>query len=111
MMIRYTSIVAPFALALACLSAAPAQAETDAVQMRFSYRAAELATPAGADHLYRRIETAARRACASDNPASVYAKVRIQRCRAELVDLAVEKVGNPVMAAIHGRGTIQGASR
>ena len=113
-MIKHSRTIAmsSFALALACLPVVANADEGATYRMRIRYDVAELATQAGAEGLYRRIRETARRSCTPDDRSALGASIAAAKCRADLVERAVERIGSPVVASIHeGRGAIRLASR
>lgn len=86
---------------IAAGAAATASAETGGPTMRVAFKYAELATPGGAQGLYDRIRQTARRTCKPRQAASLTEQMEAASCRKELVQLAVEQLGSPVVTAIH----------
>lgn len=86
-------------LAAAAATAAPAQTGPT-IRVHYSY--SELRTQEGAHNVYKRIKSAAKRACSM--PSDYWQTT--QACSRELVALAVDKLGDPtVLAMSRGKST------
>lgn len=79
-------------LALAFSAAA---ADPDPVKVAVTYRASDLATPAGIEALYLRIELAARERCVDpEQVVQIYARPQIASCIRKTVDYTVRQIGD-----------------
>jgi len=95
-----TSIgVAALCTAVMMTTGAFAGTTTDSVSVR--YVTADLATPAGAEHLYHRIRRAARLACHEPGRRELTEYRLYQECFAEAVESAVSKVNSSELTALH----------
>lgn len=63
----------------------------------------DLAGTAGAETLYGRLRTAARRVCGKADLRDLQAVGEVKRCRTEALDDAVAKINHPRLTAVHGR--------
>jgi UrcA family protein len=89
------------AMALACvLVTSNAFADDQIRSETVKYADLKVDTPAGADALYRRIHSAARRVCGYD-ATSLWGPSVWQNCVRPAVDVAVTKVNNPLLTALH----------
>jgi UrcA family protein len=88
-------------LALAAL-AAPALANTaEAVSVTVRTSDLDLASDAGVQSLYQRIERAARKACAGLDTRSAATQVEYRECRATAVDGAVLAANHEALTSLH----------
>jgi UrcA family protein len=68
----------------------------------------DLANAAGAETLYDRLRTAARRVCGKADPRDVGAVKDMKRCRSEALDAAVAGVNHPRLTALHVKSAVPG---
>lgn len=86
------------ALALSALAPdAFADPGTGEATRQVTYRDLDMSTPAGGAHLLRRIEMAARFACAEAYPRSPLLPRQITQCRHATVEAAVRSMAIPVL--------------
>jgi UrcA family protein len=108
----YRNILAGSIVAAICLSAGAANATADPPQLRVKYNVWELRTQAGAQGVYSRIKRGAERACPDGGVMPISDRMAAVRCQEELIELAVAKLGSPIVTALHsGNESIQLASR
>jgi UrcA family protein len=89
------------AIALACvLSASNAFAGDQIPSETVKFADLKVDTSTGAEVLYRRIQSAARRVCSYD-ATSIQGSSTWQNCVRPTVDAAVAKVNNPQLTALH----------
>ena len=90
------------ALAAAC-AATPTSAAVDAtLSVAVGYGDLELARPADAAELYRRIQTAAVRVCSRvDIPGSALARIHGQLCTHKAIEAAVLHVDSPALITVY----------
>jgi UrcA family protein len=69
------------------------------VQVRYSDL--DLSRPDDAMRLYRRIKSAARRACGEADPRNLSAHMQYEECYGRAVENAVEKVHSNTLTALH----------
>jgi UrcA family protein len=95
-------VLAMIAFALA-LAIAPLQSAGDhrspAVTTR--YAASDLRTDTGVAQLYRRLQEAAREACAAMPPLDRWRESDRRRCRADALEAAVRRVRGKALTALH----------
>jgi UrcA family protein len=103
----FTMRRAAFGVALLCsgLAAAGAlvspQGRDIATRIVVDYGDLDLAEPAAAETLYRRIASAARRACDEPRPGNLLQLRRYQACYQIAVTQAVDKVNAQTLTALH----------
>ena len=78
-----------------------AEAPAQVVTVKLQYSQAELASAGGAQHLYRRIQFAARQACGDADGRELMRYFLAKRCYQRAVDEAVAQVGAPSLTALH----------
>jgi UrcA family protein len=89
------------AIMLACvLVASNAFADEPTSSETVKFADLKVDTPAGAEVLYRRIQSAARRVCSYD-ATSIQGRSVWQNCVAPTVAAAVANVNNPLLTALH----------
>lgn len=90
-------------LIVGCLGAANAVAGvgTTVVNITVRYSRAELGSPEGAQHLYRRLKNAARQACGDVDGRELKLHVFAVKCYERAIDDAVAKVNEPGLTALH----------
>lgn len=82
-------------------SAAVAAPTTVTHEAIVNYADLNLESPAGIETLYARLRNAARQVCGSTDRADIRTMNFVADCRANAVAQAVEKIGNPALAARH----------
>lgn len=93
-------------LGTAALSSTAALASSPVVQTHnVSYIAAELADPAAAAALYKRIQSAARIVCEQPFGREVDRYMEFQKCYDRAVDSAVANVNATTLTAVHHKRT------
>ncbi|HET9389546.1 MAG TPA: UrcA family protein [Steroidobacteraceae bacterium] len=95
-------------LAAGALGAGSALADVpqQVVTVKLHYSKAELGSAEGAEHLYRRIQFAARQACGDPDGRELKTYFLAKRCYQRAVDQAVANVDAPSLTALHrSRGT------
>ena len=87
--------------------AAPIESETTKIRVRYDYR--ELASPAGARHLLRRIGKAALESCGASSFSldEVKAATLASPCWSDAVDDAVRRIHDPLLTAVASEGRDQ----
>ena len=98
------SFFATSAAALAVLSAAAAHAQTHrlvVVSETLTYQTQDVASPAGASKMLKRIELAALRLCATNSPASSPTGRLTMACRRAAVSRAVATLDAPLVTAAY----------
>jgi len=84
-----------------CLGTASATTAYDDVPtLVIRYSDTDLATDSGAHVLYRRIVSAAEKACPPVLSGTWTVSPAIRQCREQMVDLTIRKINNPVLAAV-----------
>lgn len=97
-MIRFPTLLALSAAALAAATSVPLCAETQ--QVAFSYEPAEFASVKGAKAAYKRMQRSVKLTCETHSPLL---KRDQQRCQRELQDQLVARVDSPTLYALHGK--------
>ena len=88
----------------AVAATASAQSVDEDVPSRVvKYAPASLVTDRGARLVYRRIVAAATEVCPADPGSPHFVSRPVERCRAQAISRAVQKIDNPRLAAIHSR--------
>jgi UrcA family protein len=68
-----------------------------------NFKDLDLASGAGAETLYGRLRTAARRVCGKADLRDLRTVGELKRCRTEALDAAVAKINHPRLTAVHGK--------
>ena len=102
-----SSPIAILLAGFALIAAAPAPAATVVVSTRVNYADLDVSSPAGAQAMLARIETAARQLCAdhSDSPLAVYNTRGRAACQARTVARAVGRLDQPLVSRLYAAKT------
>lgn len=68
-----------------------------------SFADLDLGSAQGAQTLYDRLRSAARRVCGKADLRDIAGAERVKRCRSEALDAAVVKIDHPRLTALHGK--------
>jgi len=112
-MFRYTvslaAAAAALGLTLATTAAIAAPASYEEVGIQVDYADLDLAKAAGAATLYRRIQSAARRACnANGRTLPLHLRERDSECVKQAVAAAVARVDRETLTALHRQRAASG---
>lgn len=92
--------------ALACDREYSVCRTTDTYSMKVKFDDLDLSRKAGAQTLYDRLRSAARRVCAADHSSALIPLIRSEnRCFAESLQRAVEDIDNQILTALHEQRT------
>lgn len=95
----FPALIASIATALPL---AASQAATDAPAIRITYQDLNLATPAGVEALYRRVQQAASEYCqATRGPTGTRVSVAFSRCVTDAIATTVKSIDHPGLSALH----------
>lgn len=84
-----------------CLGTASATTAYDNVPtLAIRYSDTDLATDSGAHTLYRRIVSAAEKACPPVRTGTLVVSGAVRQCREQMIDLTIRKIDSPVLAAV-----------
>jgi len=96
-----TAAIAGGFIAAMCLGTASAgTAYNDPPTLAIRYDDTDLATDRGVHVLYRRIVSAAEKACPPALSGTWAVSAAIRDCRQQMIDLTVRKINSPVLAAV-----------
>ena len=73
----------------------------DPVEFGFRYDASDLATPQGAERVYRRLVIAVRRECTPGGTRLSELRRTDARCVSELTDKVIARIGSVQLAGVH----------
>lgn len=107
-------LITTAAAALTFLAAASAQAETRGLKMlsmTLAYRTQDIANPTGAEKMLSRIDSAARRLCASTSPVVRRPDAQARLCQAKTVARAVDTLAAPLVTAVYQGRQVEVATR
>lgn len=93
-------------VALAAVSGAASLADTpqELPSISVSYRYADLASDAGVQSLYARLQSAARHVCGVGLHQQLPQQAEARRCASKSLNEAVAALGDPQVAALHAQG-------
>lgn len=109
---RSSLVAAAFIAVLGSGAAIAAEPVPDvaAAGVHVRYTAGELADPAGAEALYRRIQAAAQRACQKPDIRDLHVYEIYEACYLRAVDTAVARIDASALTAVHRSKTQHGAA-
>jgi UrcA family protein len=99
--LRVAALAAGIVAASAAGVSAAATSAVDAPSVVVHYADLDLATPQGAQALYRRIAAAAWRVCPNTDQRDLAAVAQNRNCREEAIARAVHDVGTPLLASAY----------
>lgn len=91
-------------IAVTAFGAAPSIADSAPPSVIIRYRVLDLASDEGAQALYLRLKTAARRVCDLGEYRGLVQHAAFHRCADKALGDAVATLGNPRVATLHSRG-------
>ena len=100
---------AKFISAILFASVASICTTANANGITFHYNTSELASPAGLNAVYSRIQYRANAACSTNDPRALWRRSYEAKCEAELINDIVSKIDHAGLSAVHARAA--GADR
>jgi UrcA family protein len=99
--LRVAALAAGIVAASVAGVSAAATSATDAPSVIVHYADLDLATPQGAQTLYRRIAAAARKVCPNTDQRDLAAVAQNRNCREQAIAGAVRDVDRPLLASVY----------
>ncbi len=104
-----STTTAALLLGLCVAAGAPQARAADVDSERVGFADLDMSRTAGAERLYHRLQSAARRVCGPSGRILSRERAR-EQCTRQALDEAVASVGSPLLASLHDRRTGQASA-